>query len=272
MPRNMVPRNPLLRVYPGVTLADGFTSCSTDFYAPADWNRADDFKPPRGRYHIWTVEKGRFSGIHVDAAAKNQAVLNAPSAVVQLFPTVVDACEHLAQECRRSHPHCQQRNALANTTLKVREQKSCSQRRQRLARDDLPDEVRNLGGDVHAYAVLKRWVSAGSFPELMWVVVGNMFITQDPIRAMQQFIQLNGGSLTLAMHLHQAILTAVAYDDKKVVVLDNGDIYDDGESSHVNVPGNDCRFARGGDVWVVHPAQAEKLQLAIRGLESQNSR
>jgi hypothetical protein len=67
MPRHILPKNPLLRVYPGITLTDGYLSCPTNFYVPADWNRPDHEKPRRGRYHIWTVENGRFDGIHVDA-------------------------------------------------------------------------------------------------------------------------------------------------------------------------------------------------------------
>ncbi|KAJ7795855.1 hypothetical protein B0H14DRAFT_3495397 [Mycena olivaceomarginata] len=115
-----------------------------------------------------------------------------------------------------------------------------------------------------------------------------MFITQDRMRAMREFIRLNGASMTLAMHLHQAILTAVGYDDSKVVVLDNGEIFhdyddydadgddsvesSDGDEDNGGVPAINCRFtaaaiagqARGGDVWVVPAAQAERLQHALR--------
>ncbi|KAJ6529590.1 hypothetical protein B0H19DRAFT_1273989 [Mycena capillaripes] len=297
MPRCILSKNPLLRVYPGTTLADGYTLCSTNLYAPADWNRADDKKPRSGRYHIWTVENGRLDGIHVDVAAKNQAIFNAPSAMVQLFPTVDDAREYLAQACRRSHPECQERNTQANAPLKSCEQTLGIKRRASLPRDCLPHEVRNLRGDVWAYAVLKQFESFPWLESGLWVVVGNMFITQDRIRAMRQFIQLNGVSLNLAMHLHQAILTAVRYDDTKVVVLENGDIYhgDDKRSDNeersdegdflannwcVNSsPSFHCirswlhsRFADaaiagqalGGDIWVVHPTVAARLQLAIR--------
>jgi sulfur carrier protein ThiS len=127
------------------------------------------------------------------------------------------------------------------------------------------------------------------------------------MRAMREFIRLNGASMTLAMHLHQAILTAVGYDDSKVVVLDNGEIfhdYDDYDGdgddsvessdgdegtdnggvrtinwcvnsssspSHSNLNSLRSRFtaaaiagqARGGDVWVVPAAQAERLQHAL---------
>ncbi|KAJ7807751.1 hypothetical protein B0H14DRAFT_2609382 [Mycena olivaceomarginata] len=289
MPRHILPKNPLLRIYPGITLTDGYLSCPTNFYAPADWNRPDHEKPRRGRYHIWTVENGRFDGIHVDAAAKNQATFNAPSATVQLFPTVAEARGYLAQACRCWHTECQERHALASATLQPREQKRSMKRPVGLSREGLPHEVRHLAGDVWAYGALDRLYSFAELSgNLLWLVVGNMFITQDRMRAMREFIRLNGASMTLAMHLHQAILTAVGYDDSKVVVLDNGEIFhdyddydadgddsvesSDGDEDNGGVPAINCRFtaaaiagqARGGDVWVVPAAQAERLQHALR--------
>ncbi|KAJ6593002.1 hypothetical protein B0H19DRAFT_1245805 [Mycena capillaripes] len=275
MPREIRAKNPLLRVYTGRTLPDGYILCSTNLYAPPGWNRADDERPRHGRFHIWTVKNGRIDGIHVDAAAKNQAVLNAPAAFVQLYPTVHDALEYLAHACRRNHKQCRERNAMAHDRHSAGRHQDRRGRLQvsscTLPRDLVPPEARHLRGDVWAYAVLERLADIPLRKLCLWVVVGNSFITQDRIRAMREFLLLKGGCLFLAMHLHQAILAAVQHDEGKVVVLHNGNIYDDGASNNEELSHAQdvlledrlhSRFAEaaiagqalGGDVWVVAPA------------------
>ncbi|KAJ7845806.1 hypothetical protein B0H14DRAFT_2584456 [Mycena olivaceomarginata] len=273
MPRHIQPKNPLLRVYPGITLPDGYLSCPTDFYVPADWNRANHEKPRRGRYHIWTVKTAGSTGFKWIP-------------MVQLFPTVAEAREYLAQACRCCRTEGQERHTLASATLQAREQKLRMKHRAGLAREGLPDEVWYLAEDVWAYAALDHLYSFAQLSgNLLWVVVGNMFIMQDRMPAIREFIRLNGASLTLAMHLHQAILTAVGYDDSKVVVLDTGEIFhnynsnmvesSDGDDGTDNgtIPTINCCFAsaaiagqaQGGDVWVLPAAQVERLQHTLQG-------
>jgi hypothetical protein len=129
--RSIRPLNPLRRVYPGRTMADGYITCPTDFYAPLEWERPDHVKPRHGRHNIWTVEDGRLNGIHVNACvipvllfprirlmfsvrcrpSKNQAIQNTPLARTRVFPCIALALDHLAETCRERHTHCHQRNA-----------------------------------------------------------------------------------------------------------------------------------------------------------------
>ncbi|KAJ7838650.1 hypothetical protein B0H14DRAFT_2588483 [Mycena olivaceomarginata] len=198
-------------------------------------------------------------------AAKNQVTFNAPSVTVQLFPTVAEARGYLAQACRCWHTECQERHALASATLQPREQKRSMKRPVGLSREGLPHEVRHLAGDVWAYRALDRLYSFAELSgNLLWLVNARHARVHPP-----EWSEHDIGHAS-----HQAILTAVGYDDSKVVVLDNGEIFhdydddadgddsvesSDGDEDNGGVPTINCRFtaaaiagqARGGDVWTV---------------------
>ncbi|KAJ7429157.1 hypothetical protein B0H11DRAFT_2266736 [Mycena galericulata] len=128
-------RYPVFRYFPRrVNLITHFQSCTSRLYAPEITYRRD-------LGEVWTVENGKFDGIHIDWQAKEEAIEGYPGAHAALHKSVELALQHLAARCEAGHHlTCQ---------LRVKEEMCPS-----TVADDLGD-LHCVDGDVDAYYALR---------------------------------------------------------------------------------------------------------------------
>ncbi|KAJ7824128.1 hypothetical protein B0H13DRAFT_2375667 [Mycena leptocephala] len=268
--RSIRPLNPLLRVYPGRIMADGFTSCATDFYAPPQWDRPDDEKPRHGRYNIWTVQDGRLNGIHVNAAAKHQAIQNAPLAQAQVFPSVTLALDHLARTCRDTHVDCQQRNARTQvqsysddddyTDGSSSDPESASQDGPGYSCEWGPSQfvaLPNLPRLMHARESCINGREPSKYSYLAVIRRENLplHLTYDRHRSLRDFIQRQGGTILVAMSSQGTI---VATSSKR-----RAPHLDDWRNQNYSMGAAMGGEGLGDDVWVVSAAAALRLHTDV---------
>ncbi|KAJ7494548.1 hypothetical protein B0H11DRAFT_1910563 [Mycena galericulata] len=150
-----------------------FQSCTSRLYAPEITYRRD-------LGEVWTVENGKFDGIHIDWQAKEEAIEGYPGAHAALHKSVELALQHLAARCEAGHHlTCQ---------LRVKEEMCPS-----TVADDLGD-LHCVDGDVDAYYAL-RAMKGGDGLYMVYAVSDNGRIMQDSAR---------GGRIATALTIGQA--------------------------------------------------------------------